>query len=137
MAANSTPGHADSSRLSREEFFMLRLTTYVAIVLYGAATAAFGATPCERLKSLSSKDVVVTAAELRNAGPYLPFGLPAEAASFAKLRLPEYCRVMLVLTPSSDSHIEVELWMPARAVWNGKYQAIGGGGWVGSFNLGG
>ena len=27
--------------------------------------------------------------------------------------------------------------MPARASWNGKYQAVGGGGWVGNFNVAG
>src|SRR5215813_1832598 len=27
--------------------------------------------------------------------------------------------------------------MPARESWNGKYQAVGGGGWVGSFNFSG
>jgi feruloyl esterase len=42
-----------------------------------------------------------------------------------------------VLTPTADSHIEVELWMPAESAWNGKYLAVGGGGWVGTFNYGG
>ena len=33
----------------------------------------------------------------------------------------------LVLKPSSDSHINAELWMPA-ADWNGKFLAVGNGG---------
>jgi feruloyl esterase len=38
--------------------------------------------------------------------------------------------VAAVLTPSSDSHIEIEVWMPAEN-WNGKFQAVGNGGWGG------
>jgi len=102
-----------------------------------ARAIAFGQTPCERLTSLSLPNTTITAAESIPAGPYLPVGLPATAAQYSKIQLPAYCRVAAVLTPSSDSHIEIELWMPARASWNGKYQAVGGGGWVGSLNFGG
>jgi len=108
------------------------------ITLLLAATAiAFGQMPCERLKSLSVPNATITAVQAIPAGPYVPVGLPADAAQYAKIELPAYCRVAAVLTPSSDSHIEMELWMPARASWNGKYQAVGGGGWVGSLNFGG
>jgi feruloyl esterase len=48
--------------------------------------------------------------------------------------LPAYCRVAMVLAPSSDSHIEMELWLPA-ADWNGKFQAVGNGGWAGSITF--
>ena len=34
-----------------------------------------------------------------------------------------------VLTPSADSRIEIEVWLPAD--WNGKFQAVGNGGWAG------
>ena len=44
--------------------------------------------------------------------------------------LPEHCRVELVLAPSSDSHIEMEVWLPTQN-WNGKFQAVGNGGWAG------
>jgi feruloyl esterase len=47
--------------------------------------------------------------------------------------LPEHCRVQLVLRPSSDSHIEMEIWMPAEN-WNGKFQAVGNGGWAGTIS---
>ncbi|HKS21783.1 MAG TPA: tannase/feruloyl esterase family alpha/beta hydrolase [Thermoanaerobaculia bacterium] len=48
-------------------------------------------------------------------------------------RLPPFCRVQAVLTPSPDSHIEVEVWLPASG-WNGKYLGVGNGGFGGSFN---
>ncbi|MEN8503549.1 MULTISPECIES: tannase/feruloyl esterase family alpha/beta hydrolase [Paraburkholderia] len=44
--------------------------------------------------------------------------------------LPEFCRVAASLTPSSDSNIRVEVWMPAEG-WNGKYLGLGNGGYAG------
>jgi feruloyl esterase len=44
----------------------------------------------------------------------------------------DFCRVVAVLAPSSDSHINVEVWLPAADKWNGKFQAEGNGGWAGS-----
>jgi feruloyl esterase len=91
--------------------------------------------PCERLTSLKLQSATITAAVAMPKGPYLPAGLPSDAAQYAKVQIPAYCRVAAVLTPTADSHVEIELWMPARESWNRKYQAVGGGGWVGSFNL--
>ena len=34
------------------------------------------------------------------------------------------------LTPSSDSDIKIEIWLPASG-WNGKFEAVGNGGWAG------
>ena len=116
---------------------MLQKMICASIFVMVARAIAFGQTPCERLTSLSLPNTTITAAESIPAGPYLPVGMPATAAQYSKIQLPAYCRVAAVLTPSSDSHIEIELWMPARASWNGKYQAVGGGGWVGSLNFGG
>jgi feruloyl esterase len=39
--------------------------------------------------------------------------------------------VAATLKPSTDSHIEMELWMPTEN-WNGKFLAVGNGGWAGS-----
>jgi feruloyl esterase len=44
--------------------------------------------------------------------------------------LPAFCRVAATLTPSSDSDIKIEVWLPAKN-WNGKFQAIGNSGWGG------
>ena len=45
--------------------------------------------------------------------------------------LPAFCRVAATLTPSSDSDIKIEVWLPA-ANWNGKFQAVGNGAWNGA-----
>jgi feruloyl esterase len=116
---------------------MLRTTVFAATLICAAAPHAIVQTACDRLRSLSSPNSRVTSAESIPAGPYLPVGLPAEASQQAAVQLPPHCRVSAVLTPTADSHIEVELWMPAESAWNGKYLAVGGGGWVGTFNYGG
>ena len=46
--------------------------------------------------------------------------------------IPEHCQVQLVLKPSSDSHIEMELWLPPAEKWNGKFMGVGNGGFAGS-----
>ena len=47
-------------------------------------------------------------------------------------QLPAFCRVAATLTPSADSDIKIEVWLPAVA-WNGKFQAVGNGGWAISY----
>ncbi len=48
--------------------------------------------------------------------------------------LPSACRVTAVLRPTTDSEIGIAVWLPEQAAWNGKYQAVGNGGWGGSIN---
>ena len=49
--------------------------------------------------------------------------------------LPSFCRVAATLTPSSDSNIKIEVWLPLRG-WNGKYQGTGNGGYAGHIAYG-
>ena len=106
-------------------------------MMFAAATMAFGQTPCERLTSLKLTNGTITSAQAIPKAPYLPTGLSVDAAQYARVQIPAYCRLAAALEPAPGSHIEVELWMPVRESWNGKYQAIGGGGWVGNFNFNG
>lgn len=109
--------------------------------------AAVAATPCEALKSISLPNTTITLSEFVPEGPAQPAGgargargaAPAAAANAggrgggapAQI-LPARCRVVAVLKPSSDSHINMELWLPPADKWNGKFQAVGNGGWAGS-----
>ena len=106
-----------------------------SLALFGFAlplwvfTVAFAQTPCEQLKSLSLPNTTITAAESVAAGPLRAPG-QAEGTS---VMLPAHCRVAAVLAPSSDSHIEMEVWLPAD--WNGKFEAVGNGGWAGVVSI--
>ena len=53
------------------------------------------------------------------------------AAGAPPMPIPEHCRVRMVLKPTSDSNINAELWMPAQN-WNGKFLAVGNGGFGGA-----
>lgn len=90
--------------------------------------SAVAQTPCEKLRDIHLQDATITAAELIPAGPLV---LPGPASKISQnLVIPAYCRVALLLTPSSDSHIESEVWLPVDN-WNGKFQVVGNGGWAG------
>jgi len=45
-----------------------------------------------------------------------------------------YCRVTASLTPSADSDIKIEVWMPGDG-WNGKFQGRGNGGFAGEIDF--
>ena len=91
---------------------------------------------CESLASLALPDATVTLARVIDAGAFLPpvptGGRPPSAAAARMFgALPAFCRVTATLTPSSDSDIKMEVWMPT-ADWNGKLQAVGNGAFTGS-----
>jgi feruloyl esterase len=115
MIRNTTPG----SRLIGAGALMLAL----------GGPQALAATPCEALRSLPVPHATITAAESRPAGSFAPPGGGREGVA----DLPAMCRIAATLTPSSDSDIKIEVWLP-EAGWNGKYQAVGNGGWAGSIN---
>jgi feruloyl esterase len=95
---------------------------------------AYAAT-CESLASLSLPDTTITVAQAVGAGELgaLGLNLPAGRGNAGYKDLPAFCRVAATLKPSSDSDIKVEIWLPA-AGWNGKFQAVGNGGWAGSIS---
>lgn len=99
----------------------------LAVVLLAAVAQQ---APCEGLKSLSLPNTTITASEYVPAGPQRT-GRGGQAGA----QLPAHCRVAATLKPSADSHIEMELWMPAEN-WNGKFLAVGNGGWAGNIETG-
>ncbi|HEX4593526.1 MAG TPA: tannase/feruloyl esterase family alpha/beta hydrolase, partial [Bryobacteraceae bacterium] len=100
-------------------------------LLFSALTPAYAAT-CDSLGSLALPDTKVTLAQPVAPGDFAPPGGRAGGPSNAGLfkNLPAFCRVAATLKPTSDSDIKIEVWLPAAA-WNGKFQAVGNGGWAG------
>jgi tannase/feruloyl esterase len=47
-----------------------------------------------------------------------------------------FCRVAATLTPTSDSTILAELWLPEADKWNGKFLGVGNGGFGGAVPIG-
>jgi len=88
------------------------------------------AASCESLAKLALKDATITAADLVPAGQFSAPGERLERGPSPYKTLGDFCRVSATLTPTSDSDIKIEVWLPA-ANWNGKFQAVGNGGWAG------
>jgi feruloyl esterase len=101
----------------------------ISMMLAGVLAAV----PCESLKSFSGANVTVTSVELVPAAAAGNAGRGGRVGRGAQAALPEHCRVAAVLKPSSDSHIEIEVWLPTTT-WNGKFQAVGNGGWAGTLS---
>jgi len=100
-------------------------------VLTGLPAAPASAATCEGLSALPLKDGAITIAQVVPAGQFSPpgGGQPGRGGNPYK-DLSEFCRVAATLKPTADSDIKVEVWLPARN-WNGKFQAVGNGGWAG------
>jgi feruloyl esterase len=93
-------------------FTRIMILTLAVAGRYGLAAS------CENLAKLELKNATIT--------------LAAEVGALPNsLKAPPFCRVVATLTPSSDSEIKLEVWLPL-AGWNGKLRANGNGGWSGS-----
>jgi len=92
------------------------------------------ASSCERLaETLKLPNTRVTSAQTIAAGRFTAPGRGGASPAFAAL--PAFCRVELTLTPSPDSDIRSEVWLP-QSGWNGKFQEVGNGAWAGSIQYG-
>jgi len=98
-----------------------------ALSIHGQALKS--ASSCERLSSLALPNTSITLAQVVPAGAFALPGTRPATLQFSQL--PAFCRVAATLTPSSDSDIKIELWLPL-ADWNGKFEAVGNGGWAGT-----
>lgn len=107
---------------------------YVALLIGIAAYAGAQTGDCGRLKSLALPDTTITAAESVPAGPFVIPG-PPQNSQAPPAQVAERCRVNAIIRPSSDSEIEIEVWMPATG-WNGKFLGVGNGGWSGNISYG-
>jgi len=113
---------------------MLRTTVFSlsAAVLFGAP--ALAAVPCESLATFKLSNATITLAQTVAPGAFTPpAGRGRGGGPNPYANLPAFCRVAATLTPSSDSDIKIEVWMPASG-WNNKLLAVGNGAWAGSIS---
>jgi feruloyl esterase len=101
------------------------LLSVLALIFFG--TPCSFADACSNISTRKLKDTTILNADMVTAGavPSLP-GLSPDIAR----QLPAFCRVALKAAPSTDSDIEIEVWMPVSG-WNGKFLGRGNGGYAG------
>jgi feruloyl esterase len=100
----------------------------------GTSAASSAAATCESLLTLKLANTTITSAQ---TGPTANVPNPDVVRN-----LPPFCRVTATLTPTRDSDIKVEVWLPApraegapgNSGWNGKLQSVGNGGWAGTIS---
>jgi hypothetical protein len=120
--------------------FMRRLMVFVVStgMMLGVVSFANSEEPtaarCAGLTKVKLEGAKVTSAEMVAAGAALA-DVKAGPGQEAVGKLPAFCRVKVTDTPSGDSDIKTEVWLPV-AGWNGKYRAAGNGGFAGDIYFG-
>ncbi|HXA56430.1 MAG TPA: tannase/feruloyl esterase family alpha/beta hydrolase [Candidatus Acidoferrum sp.] len=106
---------------------MKMLALILVLAANASVLAAAPAPPsCSSLSSLAFPGATITTAEQVPAGAFTP-----PSGTRAITNLPAFCRVAATLKPTADSDIGIEVWLPLSG-WNGKFEAVGNGGWGGA-----
>ncbi len=109
----------------------MKITTLAPMVgaLLLAPVAAHAASgDCGALRALSLPHATVTSAE--DVAQY-PAADRVDPKGPPPVKTP-FCRVQITATPTADSDIKIELWIPSGSGWNGRYLQVGNGGFAGS-----
>ncbi|MGZ3333703.1 MAG: tannase/feruloyl esterase family alpha/beta hydrolase, partial [Gemmatimonadaceae bacterium] len=91
---------------------------------------------CPDLRTLRLENTAVISAQLVDSGQFVsPTRVRRASPEFftAFNTLPAFCRVRAVSRPSSDSEINIEVWLPVTR-WNRRYLGVGNGSFAGSIN---
>jgi tannase/feruloyl esterase len=112
----------------------MKICIVSAAIVVSIATRPASAAPasCESLSALRLPDGAITGAQTVAAGAFTPPNASGGGGGGFKT-VPAFCRVAATLKPSSDSDIKIEVWLPLSG-WNGKFQAVGNGGWAGTIS---
>jgi feruloyl esterase len=101
------------------------MKNYIALtVLLSLASLAHAQDACEQLKSFSMPDVVIDSAAPERSGKFTTSLGPVLSD------LPAFCRVVGHATPTPQSRIGFEVWLPEKD-WSGRYVQVGNGGLAG------
>jgi feruloyl esterase len=129
--AGAVPESKIAGRIAVGTAAAIVAATVAAIIAQNAAaqgvsvsTTAGASTSCQNLPALQIANARITAAVPVPGGSFT-------APDGVAYSVPPFCNVSLVLTPSSDSLINMLLWLPLSG-WNGRFEATGNGGYGGN-----
>lgn len=108
-----------------------QLALCALLLIQSSLGLAHPAVRCEGLASFKPAHGIITSVRAMAA--------PAAVLTSAHgptLKIPaSFCRVAMTLKPTSDSDIRMEVWLPRKDKWNGKFEGVGNGGLGGSIPL--
>jgi feruloyl esterase len=110
---------------------MRPLRRLLSALLLGSAclampTIANAAVPCAGLVTTSLEAARVSASVVV-PGPSM---VAPDGQTYTNV--PSFCKVTVVATPSPDSLVNIEVWLPLASQWNGRFEGIGNGGYAGT-----
>jgi feruloyl esterase len=116
--------------------FKIRVRVTATILALSASTGVVRAQQqgCEALQKMPVTGGKIVSATRVAAGDFVApasAGLQMPGMEALAKKVPAFCRVVAVATPSADSNINIEIWMPESG-WNGRFRGQGNGGFAGS-----
>ena len=85
---------------------------------------------CDALKNMTLDGEEIVSAKWVEAGTtQVQLGTPPKSVTVPVKR---HCEITAVSRPTTDSVINLTLWLPPLEDWNGKYLQLGSGGWGGA-----
>jgi len=103
---------------------------FAVICLSTGGVAGSHAADCAHLTQTKLDHAIVTTAQVVAGGtPLLPSG--GTGPSSGPMAKADLCRIRITASPTADSAIGIELWVPMGSAWNGKFEQVGNGGFAG------
>jgi feruloyl esterase len=101
----------------------------MALFAWSRSVQPAAATPCTNLAGLQLTHTTIRRRRTTTPGSSSSPTTPPTTLT----GLPAFCRVTATLTPTSDSAIRIEAWLP-KTTWNNRFLGTGGGGFQGTIS---
>ena len=111
------------------------ITAIAACIVFTFSQAAFAQQSCENLKNIKLPNITFTNAQAHEPGWNMP-GQEGWRTTKPQVIPVAFCQVEGYATPTSDSRIGFEVWLPLEKSWNGRFLASGNPGFIGSLSRG-
>ena len=113
--------------------YLIAGAALAGVILVGCGSSGPDPVACAELKNLPLTGATIASATLVPAGSFTTPAAGAVVPATTLTAMPAFCRVVGTATPTSDSSIGFEVWLPMAGAWNSKYMQVGTQGYAGSY----